>query len=359
VLLNTDFLKNILNKKVSPAYAAILILGVFSGAIAGTSLKEIVAGKTEKAHSWDDLGITAEEVPETGLATVEKTVINTTSNNTNNTNNTNNISNITTNANTYNSYTLSASVPVESESAWTRWMIANRPDSHEFLHSRWQLAQLFINTGELKRIDDVRAFLLTPREKFVRPQNKGKEYADTWLPIGWGATITDPDVVAMMTTTLNVQPNDKVLEIGTGSGYQAAILSCLSSRIYTIEIIEPLFFETDALYQSMETKYPMYKSIHRISGDGYYGWDGEAPFDKIIVTCSIDHIPPPLLQQLRVGGIMVLPLGAPGRQYIMEIKKSTNVDGTVTLKRRDVYNGLWVSFIPFRNESGSSYSRTN
>jgi protein-L-isoaspartate(D-aspartate) O-methyltransferase len=245
---------------------------------------------------------------------------------------------------------------VDSKTAWLSWMQENRPDKPDFLGQRWDLAATFIASGELKRTDDVRAFLLAPREHFIRERNKGFEYADTWLPIGWGATITDPDVVAMMTTTLNIQATDKVLEIGTGSGYQSAILSYLSNNIYTIEIIAPLFRETDALYTNLGESYPSYNSIHRKLGDGYYGWEEYAPFDKIIVTCSIDHIPPPLLQQLKTGGIMVLPLGPPGRQYIMEIKKSLDSNGHVTLARRDVYNGLWVSFIPFRNEAGTAYN---
>jgi protein-L-isoaspartate(D-aspartate) O-methyltransferase len=91
-------------------------------------------------------------------------------------------------------------------------------------------------------------------------------------------------------------------------------------------------------------------------GDGYYGWEEFAPFDKIIVTCSIDHIPPPLLRQLNPGGIMVLPLGPPNRQYIMEIVKNEDADGSITLSRRDVYNGQSVKFIPFRDEGGASYS---
>jgi protein-L-isoaspartate(D-aspartate) O-methyltransferase len=250
-----------------------------------------------------------------------------------------------------------AAMPIKSKEDWIAWMrFRNRDDDLDFMNERWALAQSFLGTAELKRPEDMRAFLLTPREHFVRARNRGFEYADTWLPIGYGATITDPDVVAMMTTTLMVKPGERVLEIGTGSGYQSAILSYLSTEVYTIEIIKPLFVETDKLYRDMEKTYPSYGSINRKLGDGYYGWDEYAPFDKIIVTSAIDHIPPPLLKQLKAGGIMVLPLGPPGRQYIMEVKKEEAADGTITLSRRDVYNGLRVSFIPFRDETGSSYS---
>ncbi|MDR2630838.1 MAG: protein-L-isoaspartate O-methyltransferase [Spirochaetaceae bacterium] len=256
----------------------------------------------------------------------------------------------------YDGPALAQSMPIETKEVWLSWMRNNRNDSPLYLDERWKLAHDFVESSELKRTEDVRAFLLAPREHFVREQNLNLAYADTWLPIGYGATITDPDVVAMMTTTLNIHPGERVLEIGTGSGYQSAILSYLTQEVYTIEIIKPLFIETDLLYQDLEKSFPSYGSINRKLGDGYYGWEEYAPFDKILVTCSIDHIPPPLLKQLKTDGIMVLPLGPPGRQYIMEVKKTTAADGSITLTRRDVYNGLGVSFIPFRDETGASYS---
>ena len=256
----------------------------------------------------------------------------------------------------YDGPRLAQTMPIETKEAWLAWMRKNRNDDPFFLEERWQWAQDLVLTSELKRPEDVRAFLLTPREHFVRAQNKGLEYANTWLPIGYGATITDPDVVSMMTSTLNVQHGDKVLEIGTGSGYQSAILSYLTKDVYTIEIIKPLAIETDTLYRELEKSFPSYSVINRKLGDGYYGWEEYAPFDKIIVTCSIDHIPPPLLRQLNPGGIMVLPLGPPNRQYIMEIVKQEDEDGSITLSRRDVYNGMSVKFIPFRDDRGSSYS---
>jgi protein-L-isoaspartate(D-aspartate) O-methyltransferase len=259
----------------------------------------------------------------------------------------------------YDGPALAQSMPIETKEVWLSWMRNNRNDNPAFLEKRWALAQDFVHTSELKRQEDVRAFLLAPREHFVREANRGREYADTWLPIGYGATITDPDVVAMMTTSLDIKSGDRVLEIGTGSGYQSAILSYLAQDVYTIEIIKPLYIETDKLYRDLEKTYPSYGGISRKLGDGYYGWEKYAPFDKIVVTCAIDHIPPPLLKQLKPGGIMVLPLGPPQRQYIMEVKKEVAEDGTITLNRRDVYNGLRVKFIPFRDELGSSYSASN
>ncbi|MDR3192209.1 MAG: protein-L-isoaspartate O-methyltransferase [Treponema sp.] len=259
-------------------------------------------------------------------------------------------------AKTYNGPALAQSMTLEPREAWLTWMQNNRNDNPGFLEERYKLAMNFIESSELKRPEDVRAFLLAPREHFVRARNRGLEYADTWLPIGYGATITDPDVVAMMTTSLNISPGDRVLEIGTGSGYQSAILSYLTQEVYTIEIIKPLYIETDSLYRDLEKSFPSYGGISRKLGDGYYGWEKYAPFDKIIVTCAIDHIPPPLLKQLKPGGIMVLPLGPPQRQYIMQVTKEVAKDGAIILNRRDVYNGLRVKFIPFRDEAGTSYS---
>ena len=247
------------------------------------------------------------------------------------------------------------SLPLENEEEYIEYMLETTDESEENLRARWELSRQFLESGELQGAA-VEGFLRTPREHFVREKNYKRAYDDSWLPIGYGATITDPDVVAMMTTTLNVEPDNKVLEIGTGSGYQSAILSNISNNVYSIEIIEPLYYETNDLYTALSANYPQYTNIKRKLGDGYYGWEKYAPFDKIVVTCAIDHLPPPLLQQLSPGGIMVVPLGNPGRQYIMEVKKTLNDDGDIILRRRDVYNGLSVKFIPFIDKDGKSYS---
>ncbi len=335
-----------LQESIPAILIVILVTGLIGGFVFGLTLPVIVSSNSERVASYEEVAAQSAvqeatklavemgvDSPEYGLA--YETLPG---------------------AEKYDGPALARSMPIETKEAWLSWMRNNRNDSPVFLEERWQLAQAFVGSSELKRPEDVRAFLLTPREHFVRARNRGLEYADTWLPIGHGATITDPDVVAMMTTTLDINPGDKVLEIGTGSGYQSAILSYLTKEVYTIEIIKPLFVETDQLYRDWEKSYPSYGSINRKLGDGYYGWEKYAPFEKIIVTCSIDHIPPPLLRQLAPGGIMVLPLGPPGRQYIMEVKKDIAEDGAITLTRRDVYNGLRVSFIPFRDEIGTSYS---
>jgi protein-L-isoaspartate(D-aspartate) O-methyltransferase len=331
-------------KKSIPAS---LVFSVFSGVLIGTSfglsIPLVVLSNSERVASYEE--VAAVSMVEDALRIAGKS------------SSEENFSYITLpGIQKYDGPRLAQSMPIETKEAWLSWMSRNRGDDPVFLEQRWVWAQNLVNTSELKRPEDVRAFLLTPREHFVRAVNKGLEYADTWLPIGYGATITDPDVVSMMTTTLNVKPLDKVLEIGTGSGYQSAILSYLTKDVYSIEIIRPLFLETDALYRDLERNFPSFSVINRKLGDGYYGWEEFAPFDKIIVTCSIDHIPPPLLRQLNPGGIMVLPLGPPNRQYIMEIVKNEEADGSITLSRRDVYNGQSVKFIPFRDEGGASYS---
>jgi protein-L-isoaspartate(D-aspartate) O-methyltransferase len=330
-------------KTIRATIITALAAGFAAGLIFGIFLPMLISAKSERVVSYEDAAAlfdsenpeeaAAEGDPEYGL-TFE----------------------VLPGAKSYDGPALAQSMPIETKEAWLSWMRNNRNDSPAFLEKRWALAQDFVLSSELKRPEDVRAFLLSPREHFVRERNRGMEYADTWLSIGYGATITDPDVVAMMTTSLDIKPGERVLEIGTGSGYQSAILSYLAQDVYTIEIIKPLYIETDKLYRDLENSYPSYGGISRKLGDGYYGWEKYAPFDKIIVTCAIDHIPPPLLKQLKPGGIMVLPLGPPQRQYIMEVKKEVAEDGAITLSRRDVYNGLRVKFIPFRDEAGSSYS---
>jgi len=332
------------SKSVAARPVVTLCIGLVLGMLFGLFLPFVISSRSEQVVSHNELTAHSQAEEAVKLASVEK----------NEDPGLSYVSHL--GIQKYDGPRLAQSMPIETKEAWMSWMKKNRNDDPAFLEQRWKWAQDLVISSELKRPEDVRAFLLTPREHFVRANNKGLEYADTWLPIGYGATITDPDVVSMMTTTLNLKPGEKVLEIGTGSGYQSALLSYLTKDVYTIEIIKPLFIETDAIYKQWDTTFPSYTSINRKLGDGYYGWEEFAPFNKIIVTCAIDHIPPPLLQQLKPGGIMVLPLGPPGRQYIMEVKKNVADDGTVTLSRRDVYNGMSVRFIPFTNERGSSYS---
>ena len=143
-----------------------------------------------------------------------------------------------------------------------------------------------------------------PREFFVDESKRSKAYADQPLPIGEGQTISQPYVVALMTEALRLQPSDRVLEIGTGSGYQAAVLAEIVKEVYTIEIRRTL---AEAATQRLKTL--GYKNIEVKFGDGYFGWEEHAPFDAIIITASVNHIPPPLIKQLKEGGRLILPLG--------------------------------------------------
>lgn len=144
-----------------------------------------------------------------------------------------------------------------------------------------------------------------PRHEFVPPAERRFAYANRPLPIGHGQTISQPYIVALMTDLLQLRPNHLVLEIGTGSGYQAAILAELVTQVYTIEIIEPL--GKQAIKRLNRLGYDKVKA--RI-GDGYYGWQGSGPFDAIVVTAAASHIPPPLIRQLKPGGRMIIPVGS-------------------------------------------------
>jgi protein-L-isoaspartate(D-aspartate) O-methyltransferase len=150
----------------------------------------------------------------------------------------------------------------------------------------------------------IQALRDTPRHEFVPAANRRDAYLDMALAIGWGQTISPPFIVAYMTEQIDPQPTDTVLEIGTGSGYQAAVLSKLVQDVYTIEIVEPLGHRA-----AKDLKRLKYTNVHTKIGDGFQGWPEHAPFDKIIVTCSPEKVPQPLVQQLREGGRMIIPVG--------------------------------------------------
>lgn len=155
------------------------------------------------------------------------------------------------------------------------------------------------------------------RHHFVPIQLRHRAYDDTPLPIGNGQTISQPYIVAYMTQTAQLKPGDKVLEIGTGSGYQAAILGEIVDSIYTIEIIEPLGKIADK-----RLKEQGYQKIQTKIADGYFGWKEHAPYDAILVTAAAEYIPPPLVEQLKDGGRMIIPVGSPFQvQRLMLVKK--------------------------------------
>ena len=174
-----------------------------------------------------------------------------------------------------------------------------------------------------------------PRHEFVPERWIDSAYDDGPLPIGYEQTISQPYIVALMTELLRLTPQLKVLEVGTGSGYQAAVLAEIAGEVYSIEIIEPL-----ATSVAERLKRLGYDKVHVKLGDGYLGWPEHAPFDAIIVTAGAEHVPPPLIEQLKPGGRMVIPIGEiPGQQSLLLVEKSA--DGKVT--ERHVTP---VSFVP-------------
>jgi len=175
------------------------------------------------------------------------------------------------------------------------------------------------------------------REEFVPADSRAATYEDGPLPIGHGQTISQPYIVAFMTEQLRLSPKDRVLEIGTGSGYQAAILAELAGEVYTIEIVEALAKNAEATLQRLG-----YKNVHLKVGDGYKGWPEYAPFDAIIVTCAPDKVPQPLTDQLKEGGRMIIPVGDRFAQqlYLLE-KKNGQLKKSVTLP---------VRFVPMAGE---------
>lgn len=177
-----------------------------------------------------------------------------------------------------------------------------------------------------------------PRHEFVPPGLRDRAYADHPLPIGDGQTISQPYIVALMTELLQLQPGHRVLEIGTGSAYQAAVLAELGADVYTIEIVEPLAAAARARLERLG-----YSGVRVRSGDGYRGWPEAAPFDRIIVTAAPPQVPQPLIDQLKPGGRLIVPEGVHEQDLVLYVKSP---DGT--LRRERV---LPVRFVPMTGEA--------
>ena len=176
--------------------------------------------------------------------------------------------------------------------------------SDEYAAAREQMVREQIEARGVRDARVLAAMRKVPRHLFVPPEEQEEAYIDYPLPIGHAQTISQPYIVAYMTEALELKPRDRVLEIGTGSGYQAAILAELVAEVYSIEIVEPLAKEAEARLRRLG-----YSNVQVRAGDGYRGWSEAAPFDAIIVTAAPGHVPQPLVDQLREGGRMVLPLG--------------------------------------------------
>ena len=179
-------------------------------------------------------------------------------------------------------------------------------DSDDFRRQREALVSSFSSLIEDERV--LAAMRAVPRHSFVPTSQLGAAYADHPLPIGYGQTISQPSLVALMTELLELEPGDRVLEIGTGSGYRAAILGELTAEVYSVEIVPPLAATARLVLDALG-----YRNVVTDHRDGYLGWPEHAPYDAIIVTAAPDHLPQPLVEQLReVGGRMVIPIGPVG-----------------------------------------------
>ena len=185
----------------------------------------------------------------------------------------------------------------------------------------------------------ISAMLAVPRHKFVRAGQVSRAYGDYPLPIGYGQTISQPYIVALMTELLEIRPEHRVLEVGTGSGYQAAILSYLVKEVFTVEIVKALGQQAAERLRNLN-----YDNIQIKIADGYFGWEENAPYDRIIVTCAATLVPPPLLRQLKPGGKMCIPVGSQyAVQYLTMVEKSET--GEITMKKK-----LPVRFVPLTRE---------
>jgi len=203
-----------------------------------------------------------------------------------------------------------------------------------------QAREEMVNNQIVKRgIKDERllkAMLKVKRHRFVPEKMQSFAYIDRPLPIGEEQTISQPYIVALMTELLKLEGGEKILEIGTGSGYQAAILAELSKEVYTIEILEPLAKQAEKLLKDLG-----YGNITVKCGDGYLGWEEHAPFDAIIVTCAPPHIPQPLIDQLAEEGRMVIPVGT----YIQELKLLKKLNGKI-----EIISTVPVMFVPMTGD---------
>ena len=212
-------------------------------------------------------------------------------------------------------------------------------DQNDFEQERLEMVQTTIEARGVTDENVLNAMRTVPRHLFVLPDHVEMAYRDHPLPIDYGQTISQPYIVAWMTELLDLKPGEKVLEIGTGSGYQAAVLAELDGvEVYTIEIVPELAeIATDRLEKLG------YSRVKVMQGDGYYGWPEYAPFDAIIVTAAPDHLPGPLVEQLTEGGRLVIPIGPPGGYQALWKFVKEGQDVTA-------YNMGGVKFVPFTGE---------
>ena len=198
--------------------------------------------------------------------------------------------------------------------------------------ARKQMVEQQLAGRDIKSPRVLDAMRKVPRHEFVPASMRLGAYDDTPLPIGYNQTISQPYIVAYMTEALDLQPTHRVLEIGTGSGYQAAVLGELAREVYTIEIVEPLATRARETLKRLG-----YKNVYVRTGNGYLGWPEQAPFDRVMVTAAPDAVPPALIEQLKVGGLMAIPVGI-GEQELRILRRTEK--GLETLRT------LPVRFVP-------------
>jgi len=201
---------------------------------------------------------------------------------------------------------------------------------------RHDMVELQIRERGVHQPEVLRAMEAVPRHLFIPEEHRDQAYSDAPQPIGWGQTISQPYIVALMTELLELRPGDKVLEIGTGSGYHAAVLSRVAGEVYSIEILDPLGKQAKSTLRQLG-----YDNVHVKVGDGYQGWPDEQPFDAIILTAAPPKIPQPLVDQLKVGGRMVVPVGSFVQDLMLLTKTSRGIE------RRTVAP---VRFVPMTGE---------
>src|SRR5688572_2158925 len=213
--------------------------------------------------------------------------------------------------------------------------VCGRPQAEQqrdWTTERHRMVAEQLRARDIRNEHVLRAMERVPRHLFVPESVRAGAYADHPLSIGHDQTISQPYIVGFMTEALDVQPTDRVLEIGTGSGYQAAVLAELAREVFTMEIVEPLAHTARATLLGLG-----YKNVHVRAGNGYAGWPEEAPFDRIMVTAAPDEVPPALIEQLKMGGLMAIPVGA-GVQELRIMRRTP--EGMQTLKT------LPVRFVP-------------
>lgn len=208
-------------------------------------------------------------------------------------------------------------------------------EKNDYKEAREKMVNRQIKARGIRGSLTLAAMRTVPRHKFVPKKVMAKAYFDSPLPIGYGQTISQPYIVAFMTEIIKPKKEFKVLEIGTGSGYQAAVLAHIIDSVYTIEIVKPLFIQS-----KMRLKNLNYDNILVKNADGYHGWEEKGPFDAIVVTAAAEFVPPPLIEQLKDGGKMIIPVGTPFTvQQLLLVEKKK---GKIKTK-----NLMFVRFVPF------------